>query len=84
MAAAAHPGRIVADPTMCAGFPVVPGTGLRLAFHSGIAADRRSGAAMLANHPRLAMADLAACVAAVRAVPAGKRICPGAAGWPDS
>jgi uncharacterized protein (DUF433 family) len=55
--------RIVLDPAILAGKPVVRGTRLSVDFIIGLMADGWSQADILANYPALTGADLSACLA---------------------
>jgi uncharacterized protein (DUF433 family) len=56
--------RIVLDPAVLAGKPIVRGTRLSVEFIIGLMADGWSEADVLANYPGLTREDIAACKAA--------------------
>jgi uncharacterized protein (DUF433 family) len=60
--------RIVLDPAILAGKPVVRGTRLSVAFIIGLMADGWSEADILANYPGLTHDDVAACLGYARDV----------------
>lgn len=55
-------GRIVLDPAVLAGKPVVRGTRLSVEFVIGLLADGWTEADILANYPGLSHEDIAACL----------------------
>jgi uncharacterized protein (DUF433 family) len=55
--------RIVLDPAVLAGKPIVRGTRLSVEFIIGLMADGWSEADILANYPGLTREDIAACEA---------------------
>ena len=57
------PGRIVIDPEILAGKPVVRGTRLAVEFILELLAAGQSEADILANYPGLAHDDILACLA---------------------
>ena len=70
--------RIVLDPTVLAGKPVVRGTRLSVEFIIGLMADGWSKADILANYPGLTHDDIAACLAYARDVLNSERVFPAA------
>lgn len=75
---AEHP-RIVLDPQILAGKPVVRGTRLAVEFIIGLLADGWSEADILSNYPGLAHDDIIACLAYARDVLSSERVFPTAA-----
>jgi uncharacterized protein (DUF433 family) len=73
-----HP-RIVADPAILVGKPVVRGTRLSVEFLLGLMVDGWSEADILDSYPGLTHEDLAACLAYARDLVAGERVYPSAA-----
>ena len=71
--------RIVLDPALLAGKPVVRGTRLSVDFLIGLMADGWTGADILRNYPGLTQDDLTACLAYARDVLRSERVYPGAA-----
>lgn len=71
--------RIVADPTVLVGKPVVKGTRLSVEFLLGLLADGWSEADILDNYPGLTHDDVAACLAYARDLVASERVYPSAA-----
>lgn len=59
-------GRIVLDPAVLAGKPVIRGTRLSVDFIIGLMADGWSEAEILQNYPGLSREDIAACLAYAR------------------
>lgn len=55
--------RIVTDPKILVGKPVVKGTRLSVEFLMGLIAHGWSGERILSNYPQLTPADLKACLA---------------------
>ena len=70
--------RIVLDPTVLAGKPVVRGTRLSVEFIIGLMADGWSEADILANYSGLTHDDIAACLAYARDVLNSERVFPAA------
>jgi len=70
--------RIVLDPTVLAGKPVVRGTRLSVEFIIGLMADGWSDADILKNYPGLTRDDIAACLAYARDVLNSERVFPAA------
>lgn len=76
MAAAEH--RIVLDPAVLAGKPVVRGTRLSVEFVIGLMADGWKETDILENYPGLTREDIAACLAYARDVLNSERVYPAA------
>jgi uncharacterized protein (DUF433 family) len=70
--------RIVLDPAILAGKPVVRGTRLSVDFIIGLMADGWSEADILRNYPGLSREDLAACLAYARDVLKSEKVYPAA------
>lgn len=70
--------RIVLDPTVLAGKPVIRGTRLSVEFIIGLMADGWSEADILRNYTGLTRDDLAACLAYARDVLKSERVYPAA------
>jgi uncharacterized protein (DUF433 family) len=70
--------RIVLDPAILAGKPVVRGTRLSVEFVIGLMADGWSEADILKNYPGLTHDDVAACLAYARDVLNSERVFPAA------
>lgn len=73
------PTRIVVDPAILVGKPVVRGTRLSVEFLIGLMADGWVEADILSNYPGLTHEDLSACLAYARDVLASERVYPSAA-----
>jgi uncharacterized protein (DUF433 family) len=73
------PARIILDPAILAGKPVVRGTRLLAEFVIGLMADGWSEADILANYPSLSHEDIAACPAYARDALSTEKIYPSAA-----
>ena len=73
-----HP-RIVLDPQVLTGKPVVRGTRLSVDFVIGLMADGWSERDILKNYPGLAREDIAACLAYARDHLRSEKIFPSAA-----
>ena len=58
--------RIVLDPAVLAGKPVIRGTRLSVGFVIGLMADGWTAGDILRNYPGLTREDIAACLAYVR------------------
>jgi uncharacterized protein (DUF433 family) len=71
--------RIVLDPTVLAGKPVIRGTRLSVEFVIGLMADGWGEPDILQNYPGLAHDDLAACLAYARDVLRSEKVYPSAA-----
>jgi uncharacterized protein (DUF433 family) len=76
---AEHP-RIVLDPGVLVGKPVIRGTRLTVEFVIGLLADGWTEAEIIANYPGVAHADILACVAYAR--DRGSRPLKGGSGTP--
>ena len=70
--------RIVLDPAVLAGKPIVRGTRLSVEFVIGLMADGWSEADVLANYPGLTREDIAACLTYARNVLNSERVYPAA------
>jgi uncharacterized protein (DUF433 family) len=70
--------RIVLDPAILAGKPVVRGTRLSVDFIIGLMADGWSEADILRNYPGLTREDLAACLSYARDVLKSEKVYPAA------
>ena len=70
--------RIVLDPAVLAGKPIVRGTRLSVEFIIGLMADGWSETDILANYPGLMREDIAACLAYAREVLNSERVFPAA------
>lgn len=68
--------RIVLDPAVLAGKPVIRGTRLSVDFIIGLMADGWSEADILGNYPGLSHADIAACLAYARDVLRSEEVYP--------
>ena len=71
--------RIVLDPAVLAGKPVIRGTRLSVDFIIGLMADGWSEADILRNYPGLSPEDVAACLAYARDVLRSEKVYPSAA-----
>lgn len=71
--------RIVADPGVLVGKPVVRGTRLSVEFLIGLMADGWTEVDILDNYPGLTHEDLTACLAYARDILANERVFPSAA-----
>ena len=70
--------RIVLDPAILAGKPVMRGTRLSVEFIIGLMADGWSETDILANYPGLTREDIAACLSYARNVLNSERVFPAA------
>ncbi|MEA2871942.1 MAG: hypothetical protein QOH67_1918 [Hyphomicrobiales bacterium] len=70
--------RIVLDPAVLAGKPIVRGTRLSVEFIIGLMADGWSETDILANYPGLTHEDIAACLTYARNVLNSERVFPAA------
>ena len=68
-----HP-RIVLDPQILAGKPVIKGTRLSVEFMVGLLAEGWSHAEILKQYPGVAEQDIAACLAYARDVLSAERV----------
>jgi len=75
----ADTARIVLDPAILAGKPVIRGTRLSVDFIIGLMADGWSEADILRNYPGITREDLAACLAYARDVLKSEKVYPSAA-----
>jgi uncharacterized protein (DUF433 family) len=73
------PERIVLDPAVLAGKPVIRGTRLSVDFIIGLMADGWNEAEILRNYPGLTRDDLVACLAYARDVLRSEKVYPSAA-----
>jgi uncharacterized protein (DUF433 family) len=71
--------RIVLDPAILAGKPVVRGTRLSVEFIIGLMADGWAEADILANYPGLTHDDLRACLAYAHELLESEKVFPSAA-----
>jgi len=71
--------RIVLDPGVLAGKPVVRGTRLSVEFIIGLLAERWTEADILAAYPGLESADVQVCLAYARDILSSERVYPTAA-----
>ncbi len=71
--------RIVLDPTVLAGKPVIRGTRLSVEFVIGLMADGWTETDILRNYPGVSHDDLAACLAYARDVLRSEKIYPSTA-----
>lgn len=70
--------RIVIDPALLVGKPVIRGTRLSVDFIIGLMADGWSEADILRNYPGLSHEDIAACLAYARDVLKSEKVYPAA------
>jgi uncharacterized protein (DUF433 family) len=75
----AEHGRIMLDPEVLAGKPVVRGTRLAVEFIIGLLADGWSEAEIIANYPGVTSPDIRACLAYARDVLSSEKVFPSAA-----
>jgi uncharacterized protein (DUF433 family) len=73
-----HP-RIILDPAVLAGKPVVRGTRLSVEFIIGLLAERWTEADIVAAYPGLESEDIQACLAYARDILSSERVYPTAA-----
>ena len=71
--------RIVLDPQVLAGKPIIRGTRLAVEFVLGLLADGWSEGDILANFPGVAHEDILACLAYARDAVSSERVFPTAA-----
>ncbi len=74
-----EPARIVLDPQVLAGKPVVRGSRLSVEFVAGLLAEGWSERDILDNYPGLQSEDIRACLAYARDRLASERVYPSAA-----
>lgn len=72
-------GRIILDPEILAGKPVVRGTRLSVEFVIGLMADGWSETDILRNYPALSHEDISACLAYARDALRSEKTYPSAA-----
>jgi uncharacterized protein (DUF433 family) len=72
-------GRIVLDPEILLGKPIVAGTRISVEFVIGLLADNWGEADILLNYPQLAREDIVACLAYARDLLGNEKIFPSAA-----
>ncbi len=72
-------GRIVLNPAVLAGKPVIRGTRLSVDFVIGLMADGWGEAVILNNYPGLSHDDVAACLAYARDILRSEKVYPSAA-----
>ncbi len=65
--------RIVADPNVLTGKPVIRGTRLSVEFITGLLADGWSEAEIIANYPALGVPYIRACLAYARDILSAKK-----------
>ena len=75
---AEHP-RIVLDPDVLAGKPVIRGTRIAVEFVIGLLADGWTEAEIIANYPGIAHKDILACLAYAREALRSEKVFPSAA-----
>jgi uncharacterized protein (DUF433 family) len=75
----ADPTRIVLDPMILAGKPVIRGTRLTVDFVIGLMADGWNETDILRSYPGLSHDDLAACLAYARDLLRSEKVYPSAA-----
>ncbi|MCX7313610.1 MAG: DUF433 domain-containing protein [Alphaproteobacteria bacterium] len=71
--------RIVLDPAVLAGMPVIRGSRLSVDFVIGLMADGWAEAEILHNYPGISHDDLAACLAYARDILRSEKVYPSAA-----
>jgi uncharacterized protein (DUF433 family) len=71
--------RIILDPKILAGKPIIEGTRLSVEFIIGLLADGWTEEQILANYPGLTHDDVVACLAYARDLLSGERVFPTAA-----
>lgn len=74
-----HTARIILDPAILAGKPVIRGTRLSVEFIIGLMADGWGEADILRNYPGLTREDIAACLAYARDILRSEKVYPSAA-----
>jgi uncharacterized protein (DUF433 family) len=75
----AVPPRIILDPEVLSGKPVIRGTRLSVEFVLGLLADGWSEADIFANYPGITHDDIIACFAYARDALSSERVFPSAA-----
>lgn len=73
------PARIVLDPAVLSGKPIIRGTRLSVDFILGLMADGWTEPDILRNYPGVSHEDLAACLAYARDVLRSEKVYPSAA-----
>jgi uncharacterized protein (DUF433 family) len=73
------PARIVLDPAVLSGKPIIRGTRLSVDFVLGLMADGWTEADIFRNYPGVSHEDLAACLAYARDVLRSEKVYPSAA-----
>jgi uncharacterized protein (DUF433 family) len=76
---AAEQPRVVLDPNVLTGKPVIRGTRLSVEFIIGLLADGWNDADILANYPGVSRDDVLACLAYARDTLSSERVFPSAA-----
>jgi uncharacterized protein (DUF433 family) len=71
--------RIVLDPAILVGKPIIAGTRISVEFILGLLADGWTFADILDEYPGLAEDDIRACIAYARDIVQGERVYPSAA-----
>jgi uncharacterized protein (DUF433 family) len=71
--------RVVIDPAVLTGKPVIRGTRLSVDFVIGLLADEWSEAEILKNYPGLSHEDISACLAYARDVLSAEKVYPSVA-----
>jgi uncharacterized protein (DUF433 family) len=72
------PARIVLDPAVLSGKPIIRGTRLSVDFVLGLMADGWTEADILRNYPGVSHEDLAACLAYARDMLRSEKVYPSA------
>lgn len=75
----ANRSRIVLDPAVLAGKPIIRGTRLSVEFVIGLLADGWSEREILGNYPGLTHSDILACLAYARDALGAEKVFPSAA-----
>jgi uncharacterized protein (DUF433 family) len=75
----ADQSRIVLDPSVLAGKPVIRGTRISVEFIIGLMADGWAEADILRNYPGVTREDIAACLAYARDMLKAEKVYPSAA-----
>ena len=71
--------RIILDPAVVAGKPIIAGTRMSVEFILDLLAQGWSGADVLENYPHIAREDIIACIAYARDIVKSERVYPSAA-----